>query len=806
MMTSDQLIKLIRRHQPAQLALLLGAGASKSSGVPLASEMRDEWRQDVFESAVPAAQREGQKATDWLATQREKYPWFESDAEYSLLFEHRYRQPVQRRMYVEEKIEGVRPGWGYLYLANVIVQARRFSTVFTTNFDDLLADALGTYLHHTAVVCDADSQVDLISFLSDRAKIVKLHGGYLFSNIRNTEVELAELSARMAAKFSELSRQRGLVVLGYAGRDRSVMAMIETLLADEQSFPHGVYWCLLPGEKPSDWVARLAEKYASRFELCTFEDFDDLMARLHEALGLRLPITILSPHEALQGDLSALVGKAGSREGHPLIAQHSAQLQALLGRPVEAELALSRRDYRVALTLAQQHVQQQQANAQNNAAQANPRATAAGHSVWGSALAVQAEEEARDSLFDEAATHLRRAVALDPQALPPRYELARLLGKRGLNDEAITAHRELLALTPNDRGLRRNLVNLLFTASRLTEAEQELQPLLDHDTQSAEVQAIRGALLTQRGRMPQAVAAMRDAVALAPNNPQLRVQLSQGLITLRQLDDAEDELRHAVRLAPQSLLYLIGLAEFCLGVRQNGVEAAALLEKAVQLDPQSSEALGRLGEVYMMQGRMQDAQRQTAAAAAVAGQDARILVNLGNVTLQLNQPEPAQRAFLQAREASPSMPEPRYWLCLMHAARGDHAAWNQEWTQLQRLLPPQRLQLLQQQSNALGMQAQQCAVQGRPFNWTVALPSIGFQPGGPGTAPGPQQGQGPMAPSGAWPGGAGPGGGPGGVHAAGGSPPGGAPNPGPFAGGSWDQNVPGGAAALRSIWDKLNGR
>lgn len=763
MMTSDQLVKLIRRHQPAQLALLLGAGASKSSGVPLAFEMIAEWRQDVFESAVPAAQRQNLDAKAWLATQREKFPWFESESEYSLLFEYRYKRPVQRRMYVEEKIEGVRPGWGYLYLANLIVQARRFSTIFTTNFDDLLSDALGTYLHHNAVVCDADAQVDLVSFLSDRAKIVKLHGSYLFSDIRNTEAELAALGERMAAKFSELARQRGLVVLGYAGRDRSVMAMIETLLADEQSFPHGIYWCLRPGEEPSAWVARLAAAHASRFELCSFEDFDDLMARLHESLGLQLPATVVSPHDALQGDLAALVGKVGRHQPHPLIAQHSAQLQALLGRPVEAELALSRRDYRAALALARQHVQQPQQ-------QANPKALAAGHSVWGSALAVQAEEEARDSLFDEAAAQLRKAIELDPQALPPRYELARLLGKRGLYEEAIVAHRALLALAPNDSGLRRNLVGLLFNVSRLSDAEQELQPLLARDTQSAEVQAMRGALLIQRGRMPQAVAAMRDAVALAPNNPQMRVQLAQSLITLRQLDDAEIELRQAVRLAPQSLLYLMGLADFCMGVRQNAAEAAALLERAVQLDPQSAEALGKLGEVCMMQGNPQQAQRHTAAAAAVAPQDARILVNLGMINLQLSQPEPAQRAFLQARDANPSLPNPRYWLCLMAAARGDHAAWNQEWAPLQRLLPLQALQMLQQQSNMLGMQAQQCALQGRPFNWAAALPTLGFQP----AAPGPGQG----------------------------------PNPGPpSAGGSaWEQIPRSGAAALGAIWERLNGR
>lgn len=37
-------------HRPAELALLLGAGASKSSGVALASEMIEEWRTELFEA------------------------------------------------------------------------------------------------------------------------------------------------------------------------------------------------------------------------------------------------------------------------------------------------------------------------------------------------------------------------------------------------------------------------------------------------------------------------------------------------------------------------------------------------------------------------------------------------------------------------------------------------------------------------------------------------------------------------------------------------------------------------------------
>lgn len=91
-----------------------------------------------------------------------------TDAEYSKLFELRYRSTARRQKYIEQKIEGVRPDWGYLYLANVMVSAQRFTTVFTTNFDELINQALSSFLRHNAVVCNADSEVDQINFLSER--------------------------------------------------------------------------------------------------------------------------------------------------------------------------------------------------------------------------------------------------------------------------------------------------------------------------------------------------------------------------------------------------------------------------------------------------------------------------------------------------------------------------------------------------------------------------------------------------------------------------------------------------------------
>jgi tetratricopeptide (TPR) repeat protein len=716
MMTTGQLVSEIGRHQPAELALLLGAGASKSSGVSLASEMIDEWRQDLFEASVPSDARAGVTAKEWLKSNQAAYPWFDDDTEYSKLFERRYRTPSRRQKYIEQKIEGVRPGWGYLYLANIIVSARRFTTVFTTNFDDLINEALGSFLRHNAVVCNADSEVDQISFLSDRAKIVKLHGDYLFADIRNTEAELR--GKRMAAKFGELARQRGLVVVGYAGRDQSVMSMIETLLGDPNSFPHSIYWGLRRGEAPSKWVTKLSVQHAERFELFECHDFDAFMADIHARLKLELPDSILSPRITLEGELAELVAKAVDNRTHALIREHSARLQAQLGRPVEAELALSRRDYRRAIELVQRHIAKQ--------GRLGPALT-----VWGSALAIQAEEEGRDDLVREAVAMLTEAIEKEPDALPQRYGLASLLSRRRMSREAIAACEWLRDRVPNDAGVRRALVELYRQASQFGAAERELAWLDEREPRAVDIPAMQGMILISRGYMPQAADRFREAVKRDPTNPYLHFQLAQAVGNMRQFDEAEHALQQAAKLAPDNVMILMALAEFYCVVRQRVTDALALLEKAVRIDPNSAEARGKLGEVYLYQNRPADAERETAAAVELLPDDARLVGNLGIILLQLNREAEAEPLLERSRNLNPSLPQPRYMLCLLYATQDRVGDFNSELQGLARLTP-QMVQPVQMQAQALRAQGMQMRAQGLPFPWQQVMHTLfGWQSGQP---------------------------------------------------------------------------
>jgi hypothetical protein len=107
------------------------------------------------------------------------------------------------------------------------------------------------------VVCAADSEVISITITSDRPKIIKLHGDYLFERLKNTAEELVQLDPNMKRKFAEFAKDCGMVVLGYAGHDRSIMRVLEELLSDDSMFPLGIYWGV---RHESDGTLKLAPR------------------------------------------------------------------------------------------------------------------------------------------------------------------------------------------------------------------------------------------------------------------------------------------------------------------------------------------------------------------------------------------------------------------------------------------------------------------------------------------------------------------------------------------------------------------
>ena len=290
------ILKSTKDHAP-NFILLTGAGTSVTSGIKSARKLIEEWRRKYFE----IYNTEDVNIDDYLKKQH----WYEKQNEYSYLFENLFDQPSQRREFIESIIVNAKPSWGYIYLVNLL-KKNIFNTIFTTNFDDLINEACFIFSNDVRpIVCAHDSSIRSIRITSKRHKIIKLHGDFLFDNIKNTSRELETLEQNTRDKFKQYASEFGLIVVGYSGNDRSVMDTLNLLLPHEEFFPHGIYWCIRNGDNPSDDVINLQR--FPKVKLISIDGFDEMFADIHEELGFCLQDEVSEPYENLAYRLNSLM-------------------------------------------------------------------------------------------------------------------------------------------------------------------------------------------------------------------------------------------------------------------------------------------------------------------------------------------------------------------------------------------------------------------------------------------------------------------------------------------------------------------
>lgn len=285
--------------------LLLGAGCSVSSGIRPATILCDLWRNEIISNLAPSISPTDTEAQrEWL--KRNEGSWYDPQREYSTLFEKKYDLQRQRRMFVENEVKNATPSIGYAYLTALIDQDY-FNTTFTTNFDDLLNEAFFLYSRQRPITCAHDSSINSVTVTSKRPKVIKLHGDYLFDDIKATDRETESLGQNMKEKFIEFAKDFGLIVVGYAGGDRSIIDTISLLLKNEDYFKNGIYWCIRKGSDIPEDLRRLLWK--DRVYFVEIQGFDELFAEMYSNFNSNecLPPATIQGNDRYEGVVKKLL-------------------------------------------------------------------------------------------------------------------------------------------------------------------------------------------------------------------------------------------------------------------------------------------------------------------------------------------------------------------------------------------------------------------------------------------------------------------------------------------------------------------
>lgn len=243
--------------------------------------MVEEWRAQTCKTHGGPADGCGVDAMkQWLSANASE--WYNDDREYASLIEKFYPLPLNRRKFIETEVAEKTPSIGYAYLVR-LAEAGFLRTIFTTNFDDLLNEAFYQFSSQRALVCAHDSSVQTISVTSRRTKIIKLHGDYLFDDLKNTSRETQDLEENMKAKLREFLKEYGIIIVGYSGSDRSITRPLNDMSGEALYLRNGLFWCFRAEDEITPQALEILERPNSFFVLTS--GFDELMADFYSLLG-----------------------------------------------------------------------------------------------------------------------------------------------------------------------------------------------------------------------------------------------------------------------------------------------------------------------------------------------------------------------------------------------------------------------------------------------------------------------------------------------------------------------------------------
>jgi hypothetical protein len=204
-------------------------------------------------------------------------------ASYGEVMDRLFLLPEERQREVESLCDGRFPGFGYACLAQLMtLEGGRFNVALTTNFDDLIADALYLFTQSRPLVIHHESLAIFIRPTRTRPLVVKLHGDHRLSP-QSTREETAALKEEIEKQVRTILHDRGLILVGYGGNDLGISKMLEGLSGE--ALPLGVFW--VSGKEPEcairPWLEARDAFWVEKI------DFDELMLLVRDVFELPHP-------------------------------------------------------------------------------------------------------------------------------------------------------------------------------------------------------------------------------------------------------------------------------------------------------------------------------------------------------------------------------------------------------------------------------------------------------------------------------------------------------------------------------------
>ncbi|MFX1707212.1 hypothetical protein PV783_24805 [Chitinophaga sp. CC14] len=274
----QELAKLLRtlKEDNKSAILFLGAGASRSAGVPLAGELAD------------------------ILINHRKYGSFMTDLSDKGYVSCMTKLPAgYRKQFLKEYTETARINQAHLYAAALVKQGY-IDTIATVNFDQLMVKALSLVNIYPNVYDLAASKGFILGGI-ETPSVAYLHGqSYGFWQF-NTKSEMEYGAKNVNTFFTSQLANKAIIVLGYSGADP-----VFEILSQIEKFEFGLYWIGYQYDAPNQNVQTFLETANKECYLIEGYNADTFMDGLKKELKVAEPNILSKPFSHVKESLEII--------------------------------------------------------------------------------------------------------------------------------------------------------------------------------------------------------------------------------------------------------------------------------------------------------------------------------------------------------------------------------------------------------------------------------------------------------------------------------------------------------------------
>ena len=253
-----------KNSENRKFCFVIGAGASRKSGIPTGGELSEMWFPEI------KAMFSKTEIEAWITDQ--KIEASDLATKYGSIYRKRFENDkTSGYEFLVQAMKSATPSFGHIVLAQILSRSPGHC-VLTTNFDSLIESAVYQFTNKTPLVCGHESLSGYARPSNTHPLVIKIHRDLLLDPKSDPD-EITVLAAGWKEPLDHIFSTHIPIVIGYGGNDGSLMSYFETM-----NKPSNFLWSGLNEKKISGRIKKLIEKHDGQF--VKIDGFDELMHEL----------------------------------------------------------------------------------------------------------------------------------------------------------------------------------------------------------------------------------------------------------------------------------------------------------------------------------------------------------------------------------------------------------------------------------------------------------------------------------------------------------------------------------------------